>query len=120
MRTIHAALLLVAVLACDTATTATPAPEPKPEATSLRSATAPSGPPTRPAANYCDLFPCEICPLGICPPGGLRVSYCCPNNGPCLSQHVVPDGTLCPEGTFLAICNWGVTNADGTWTCYDE
>ena len=66
--------------------------------------------------SWCDLFTCEPCPSTGCPPGGEEVSYCCNSSGVCSE---VGDGVTCPSGTFKVICNWGMTNVDGTFTCYD-
>lgn len=76
-------------------------------------------PPQEPK-DWCDVYSCEVCSPEGCPPGGHEVTYCCPHKGECTSSHQVPDGTLCPEGKFLVICHWGMTNVDGSFTCYDD
>lgn len=65
--------------------------------------------------DYCDLFPCTVCPISSCPPGGTEVHYCCDE----IDCYEVAAGTTCPTGEFSVICNWGQTNRDGTFTCYD-
>lgn len=116
MRTLFTLTLLAFAGAC--------APAPSAAEVILRSATSTPGTPpatgTTSAKHWCDVYTCKPCPREGCPPGGHEVSYCCPIDGECNSSHHVDDGKLCPEGKFLVICHWGMTNDDGTFTCFDE
>lgn len=100
------AALLAAVLGCDSQTTT---PSDASDSQSFRSG----------ARDWCDVYTCEPCPSTGCPPGGEAVTYCCPETGGCNASHEVPAGSTCPSGKFLVICNWGMTNEDGSFTCFD-
>lgn len=100
--------LLYAMMILLAACSAPSASSSQPDALELRAAGGPY--------DYCDFFTCEPCPRTGCPPGGHEVSYCC--NSALLCTQVA-DGTTCPEGEFKVVCNWGMTNEDGSFTCYD-
>ena len=45
------------------------------------------------------------------------IKWCCtPPDGPC---HVTSSLSNCDPDDYILLCEWGMSNADGTITCYD-
>ncbi len=73
--------------------------------------------------DYCDLA--ETNQLPDCvqmpdppPPGLDKVKLCCeaPDGYPC---YETTSWTSCSPDDYIAECEWGQSNADGSITCYD-
>lgn len=82
--------------------------------------------------DYCDMFECEISPWSPAECTEMRgvktccidddcwtlepLKFCCHPSGACVLTSALSN---CDPDDYLVICEWGLSNPDGSIECYD-